>query len=676
MKRILLLIPLIFLYSGGYIGSKPKELSDYIAKCDWGGAFSYIGSNSNIPFKYINYIKMRYYENIDNMDSALYYAKTIEKQSDSSMIYDILRVFNKTGNDSLILEYADSQNDSLVKLFYFMRHNNRDSIVRYIGILPDTSFYTVYSLIARGKNNSHFDNEIKKFNYDTRAYIYEQVSMYRKAIGIRKKIMHFRGAANLYSLATDYYLTGDKSRAYYYYKRILSVFPTSKYALKSVKMLKKRRKIHGKLRYIAAEVFINSGWYRSALSILRPLSRHSSKTNTLRAICYYHLRRYGRTIRLLWHKRKNKNGEASFFIGLSYYKLNKFEKSKRFLKYYIEQCHNDDKYVGESYYRLAQMYENKLFYYKKALEYDVPSYFTERAMYAVYKTGDVNLFQDIINQFISRIDNLTPKMAYVLVKMAEDTNNRGLTVYYKEYMKSKFPVDYYTIESDSSVLNNFQPVEVDSLLYPLKTGVILGYGREVKEIIRHSRSDRFYLQLAKYAWETGNYPLSINWANRYLKYCLKTGKAVNDSLYYFLFPRGYESLVKKASVKYGIDESLIYAIIREESWFQKRARSRVGARGLMQVMPSTFRHLKRYEKSKYFEPDYNIDAGAYYISLLKKKYDGYFPPVIAHYNGGSFPANVSDTTDFVEHIPYVETEKYVKNVLRSYEFYKKLYNSN
>ena len=64
------------------------------------------------------------------------------------------------------------------------------------------------------------------------------------------------------------------------------------------------------------------------------------------------------------------------------------------------------------------------------------------------------------------------------------------------------------------------------------------------------------------------------------------------------YPRNYVEFVRKYSYKYGVDENLIFAIIKAESGFDKNAESKAGAIGLMQIMPLTSRSLWALTKAK------------------------------------------------------------------------------
>ena len=101
----------------------------------------------------------------------------------------------------------------------------------------------------------------------------------------------------------------------------------------------------------------------------------------------------------------------------------------------------------------------------------------------------------------------------------------------------------------------------------------------------------------------------------------------------------YARIVREESEKYGYDWELILAIIRTESSLDVRARSRKGARGLMQLMPSTARWLSpklglEYGgKDSLYDPEYNIRLGTHYLHMLHQKY-GDIEKALAAYNRG------------------------------------------
>ncbi len=136
------------------------------------------------------------------------------------------------------------------------------------------------------------------------------------------------------------------------------------------------------------------------------------------------------------------------------------------------------------------------------------------------------------------------------------------------------------------------------------------------------------------------------------------------------------------------DPALILSIIRQESEFDTSARSRVGAQGLMQLMPYTAKTVSKqaklgYTKSKLTtDPEYNINLGSHYIAGLINQYKGSYPFATAAYNAG--PKRVKywkkinknpqkkqiDYVDWIELIKFKETRNYVQRVLENYNVYR------
>ena len=86
-------------------------------------------------------------------------------------------------------------------------------------------------------------------------------------------------------------------------------------------------------------------------------------------------------------------------------------------------------------------------------------------------------------------------------------------------------------------------------------------------------------------------------------------------------PTKYANFVEKYSNLYGVDENLVYAVIRCESRFNPNAKSKKGAVGLMQLMPSTASWCAKilgeeYSEDMLYNPEYNIKIGSYYLSYL------------------------------------------------------------
>jgi soluble lytic murein transglycosylase len=141
-------------------------------------------------------------------------------------------------------------------------------------------------------------------------------------------------------------------------------------------------------------------------------------------------------------------------------------------------------------------------------------------------------------------------------------------------------------------------------------------------------------------------------------------------------------------------QELILAIIRQESEFDARANSYVGAQGLMQLMPSTARLVARNLKITYNKsslktnPEYNIKLGTSYFNSLLEDYDGVFPFAIGAYNAGpnrikSWVKRYGDPNrgemnfiDWIELIRFKETRNYVQRVIENINVYKYILNKD
>jgi hypothetical protein len=128
---------------------------------------------------------------------------------------------------------------------------------------------------------------------------------------------------------------------------------------------------------------------------------------------------------------------------------------------------------------------------------------------------------------------------------------------------------------------------------------------------------------------------------------------------YFVKSMPYGALIHKKAEKYDVDPALVAAVIEQESRFKPRARSHVGARGLMQLMPRTGRWMGARDL---YDPEQNVDAGVKYIKYLEKRFNGNRKLVIAAYNGGE--GNVQRYGGVP---PFRETRTYVKKVTQNYD---------
>ena len=138
-------------------------------------------------------------------------------------------------------------------------------------------------------------------------------------------------------------------------------------------------------------------------------------------------------------------------------------------------------------------------------------------------------------------------------------------------------------------------------------------------------------------------------------------KRINDAVLSAFFAEEipYGELIYRKAKKYDVDPALVAAVIEQESRFKPRARSHVGARGLMQLMPRTGRWMGARDL---YSPEQNVDAGVKYIKYLDKRFNGDLKKIIAAYNGGE--GNVKRYNGIP---PFRETRQYVKKVMKNYD---------
>lgn len=149
-----------------------------------------------------------------------------------------------------------------------------------------------------------------------------------------------------------------------------------------------------------------------------------------------------------------------------------------------------------------------------------------------------------------------------------------------------------------------------------------------------------------------------------------------------LFPKPYLKTLKR--YKRDIDPLVALSLIRQESGFNRKARSHAGARGLMQLMPATARRFQKVRTKQLYRPSLNLKIGSKYLNLLYNKYDQNLVYTLSAYNAGEtrvkrwrkrYLTNDSALHN-IENIPFLETRKYVKLIFRNIFFYKMLNESN
>lgn len=154
----------------------------------------------------------------------------------------------------------------------------------------------------------------------------------------------------------------------------------------------------------------------------------------------------------------------------------------------------------------------------------------------------------------------------------------------------------------------------------------------------------------------------------------------------YIYPKKFSEQVTMCSSVYGVDERLIFAVIKTESGFDPNAESDVGARGLMQLMEDAYDWVgyrmgddREISYDDMYAPDYNIEYGTYLLKLLCEEYGDVRTALAAYHSGRGTVNGWLENSEYsadgkvLDKIPSAVTAHYVDKVMRAYEAYKNLY---
>ena len=200
------------------------------------------------------------------------------------------------------------------------------------------------------------------------------------------------------------------------------------------------------------------------------------------------------------------------------------------------------------------------------------------------------------------------------------------------------------------------------------------------------RSPQVTATIALVLHRTGQLRPGINAMKRaYPQYMAAGGEQLPDEIQRVLFPLEYWPLIQKAARARELDPYLVAALVGQESTFDPLVRSPANAVGLMQILPSTGKiwgrriGIRGYSTARLTEPEVNVLIGtAYFRELLREFGGAHF--ALAGYNAGENrvrrwrqerPALPQD--EFIDDIPFPETQNYVKRILGTAHDYRRLY---
>ena len=281
-----------------------------------------------------------------------------------------------------------------------------------------------------------------------------------------------------------------------------------------------------------------------------------------------------------------------------------------------------------------------------------------------------------------------PAVMFWMGKIYERKNNPTMAKSYYKSTISKYPDSYYSYRAYSK-LNKNRDIFIDidirqkPIIFPcddkneqdMATKLIsLGDYDFISELYKENKFVQSWI-----AYKQGKITYSVILAEKAMKE-LYPKPNFEDIRWRLVYPLHYFSYVNKYRGEQ--DPLIIMSIMREESHFNPQITSPVGAVGLMQLMPATAGEIASAYgiDSTLTNPESNIRLGSLYYSKMKKSLKNIDAYAVMAYNGGWFSVvswanklHYEDMDDFIEKVPYPETQAYVKKVLRSYWCYSNIY---
>ncbi len=380
---------------------------------------------------------------------------------------------------------------------------------------------------------------------------------------------------------------------------------------------------------------------------------------------------------------------------------------------YIYSLINNASIKGKDYviYKLASVQQKKekaIILYDNIVENYPESKYAPEALWYVfwdkYKKKNYKAAENYALKHINTYKKVksTPKIYFWLAKTYLKQNKVSEAHTYLSSLVTNYPDNYYGLRAEY-ILNkkdgfwktnpqNKIPLQKEDIEFPLSVSQI-----DIKEL----KVINTIFEMGDYEiWFDADYsnPIVESWFEQKKDKKSRSIVLARDEIekmdikplfisaaYKLAYPRYWIDEINIAGEKLNIDSFFIIAIIKEESYFNEHAKSSSGASGLMQLMPQTANYMisklgiETPDIANLEDPRTNLYLGCNYLKYLKERFNNDLL-VTAAYNGGEGSVNrwiklynTDDNDEFIEDIPYEETQNYIKKVFRTYHIYEKLY---
>ena len=419
--------------------------------------------------------------------------------------------------------------------------------------------------------------------------------------------------------------------------------------------------------------------------------------------------------------------KAKFNIGRNLWNLGKPLAGAKYFEEVAENNPSSEQAIKALFF-LGKIYEERKIYpeslklYQNTLDKHPENYYGQ---WAGWRIGWINYIDGKFDKAFERFQDVakrfpdSPFIEYNLYWSAKSAEKMGDKKRAREIFTSVanlYPYTFHGIRAKEQMIkegvsfpeNNLEnstlttPVKLDRALDPREKfhhiratelsaiGLVAEARNELKQLEKSIRKNLTgVLWLSNLYHNADGYSESLKLLQLYKDFATKSGeRTLSPRFWKYFFPLAYRDAVASSSKYRNVDPNFVNGIIRQESLFDSKALSPAGARGLMQIMPATGKKLypktklkKPFEADVLFEPDLNIRLGVKYVSQLNKRFGGNGTHILISYNAGPHVlkkwlkrfGHLNDLDVFIESIPYPETRRYVKHVLRNRGIYNTLY---
>ena len=283
---------------------------------------------------------------------------------------------------------------------------------------------------------------------------------------------------------------------------------------------------------------------------------------------------------------------------------------------------------------------------------------------------------------------------YIVTKKEDNLVKEARAIAKEIFMQNKFVQDFYSNKKENEIFNELSLQTREEVNKP----ILLYYYGDMDNAYREFNTvyQKTQVTYPLFYYAEKIYKSSLN-TKRFMQICANIGKyfgynyydnvdLLPDEFRKYVYPRYFDEYVVPEAKYYKIEPNFVYSIMREESLFDVKAKSYVGAMGLMQLMPTTAaaenkKSRYRYNPLNLTDAKQNINIGISHLSwLFRSQNASNYALVAASYNAGSGRGNrwkkeygTNNMYRTARFIDIEETEFYVERVMKSYEYYSRYY---